>query len=138
MYSMILKVKFDYVPNILTKEHLYFRQVVLSANYLFGKTSVRQNIRRQNVRSAKCLSAKCLSAKCLSAKCPGTPTSSPSPKVWGTHTKQDVHVIIDAIYDEREGIWRRNLFMLPSGAVGKKFVSETIGTMMPSNSKTLP
>jgi hypothetical protein len=77
---MILKVKFAYVPNILTKEHLYFRQVVLSANYLFGKTSVRQNVRsakrpstkcpfgkmsfgkmsvRQNVRSAKRPLAKC-------------------------------------------------------------------------------
>ena len=52
------------------------------------------------------------------------PTSSPSPKVWGTHTKQDVHVIIDAIYDEIV-FWRRNLFILPSGAVGKKFVIET-------------
>ena len=52
------------------------------------------------------------------------PTSSPSPKVWGTNTKQDVHVIIDAIYDEIV-FRRRNLFMLPSGAVGKKFVVET-------------
>ena len=52
------------------------------------------------------------------------PTSSPSPKIWGTHTNQDVHHTIDAIYDEIV-FWRRNLFMLPSGAVGKKFVSET-------------
>ena len=28
------------------------------------------------------------------------PISSPSPKVWGTRTKQDVHHTIDAIYDE--------------------------------------
>ena len=53
------------------------RQNVRSAKRPFGKTSVRQNVRRQNVLSAKCLSAKCLSAKCLSAnclsaKCPGT------------------------------------------------------------------
>ena len=51
------------------RRYLYFRQVVRSSNCPFGKTSVRQNVRRQNVRSAECLSAKCLSAKCLSAKC---------------------------------------------------------------------
>ena len=58
--------------NISIFGKLSFRQTVRSAKCPFGKTSVRQNVRRQNVRSAKCLSAKCLSAKCLSAKCPGT------------------------------------------------------------------
>jgi hypothetical protein len=52
------------------------------------------------------------------------PTSSPSLSMGNSYTKQDLHVIINAIYDEIV-FWRRNLFMLPSGAVGKKFVSET-------------
>lgn len=45
-------------------------------------------------------------------------------RIWGNHTKEDIHHKIDAIYDEIV-LWRRNLFMLPSGAAGKKFVSET-------------
>jgi hypothetical protein len=36
------------------RRYLYFRQVVRSSKCLFGKMSVRQNVRRQNVRSAKC------------------------------------------------------------------------------------
>jgi hypothetical protein len=47
------------------------------------------------------------------------------PNVWGQDlTKEDVHHTIDQIYNEIV-FWRRNLFMLPSGAAGKKFITET-------------
>ena len=52
------------------------------------------------------------------------PTSHPSRRIWGEHTTEDIREKIDAIYDEIV-VWRRNIFMLPSGAAGKQFVSET-------------
>ena len=51
-------------------------------------------------------------------------SSSIEPKLWGDHTKDDIHHKIDVIY-EKIAFWRRNLFKLPSGAAGKKFISET-------------
>ena len=46
------------------------------------------------------------------------PTSRPSRRIWGDYTTEDIHKRIDAIYDEIV-VWRRNIFMLPSGAIGK-------------------
>ena len=51
-------------------------------------------------------------------------SSSIEPKLWGDHTKDDIHHKIDVIY-EKIAFWRWNLFKLPSGAAGKKFISET-------------
>lgn len=51
-------------------------------------------------------------------------TSSIQTKIWGDHTKDDIYHKIDTIY-EKIVFWRRNLFKLPSGASGKKFISET-------------
>ncbi len=49
--------------------------------------------------------------------------SSQSPRIWGTHTKDDLQQIVNAIYEEIV-FWRKNVFMLPSGAAGKAFVKE--------------
>ena len=53
-----------------------------------------------------------------------TTSSSIQPKLWGDHTKDDIHHKIDVI-NEKITFWRRNLFKLPSGAAGKKFISGT-------------
>lgn len=50
--------------------------------------------------------------------------SQPETQIWGSLTKEDVYHTIDQIYNEIV-YWKRNLFMLPSGAAGKKFISET-------------
>ena len=46
------------------------------------------------------------------------------PLVWGSYTLQDIELIINATYDEVVH-WRKNIFMLPSGAAGKAFIRET-------------
>ena len=45
-------------------------------------------------------------------------------KTWGDYTKDNIHQVIHSIY-EKIVYWRRNVFKLPSGAAGKKFVAET-------------
>lgn len=53
-----------------------------------------------------------------------TAMSRPPPvPVWGKLTLEDVTMIIDNIYDEVV-FWRRNVFLLPSGTAGKKFIKE--------------
>lgn len=44
--------------------------------------------------------------------------------VWGSHTIEDLEQITDALYDEIVK-WRKNIFMIPSGLAGKKFIEET-------------
>ena len=51
------------------------------------------------------------------------PTMHPSRRVWGNYTTEDIHQKIDAIYDEIV-VWRRNIFMSPSGAAGTHLVIE--------------
>jgi hypothetical protein len=46
------------------------------------------------------------------------------PKVWGLHTKEDLHQILNATYEEIV-LWRKNVFKLPTGGTGKKFIAET-------------
>ena len=46
------------------------------------------------------------------------------PKIWGPHTKDDMNLIMNATYDEVVH-WRRNLFLLPSGAAGKAYIRDT-------------
>eukprot|EP00794_Sanderia_malayensis_P001504 gene1504-biopygen1250 len=46
-------------------------------------------------------------------------------QIWGNHTFQDLIVKFDSIYNEIV-FWRRNLFKLPSGSEGKKFVHELV------------
>lgn len=46
-------------------------------------------------------------------------------KIWGDHTLDDVIQIFNATYDEVVH-WRRNLFLLPTGAAGKRYITETI------------
>ena len=43
--------------------------------------------------------------------------------VWGNHTLPDVTQVITTIYDEIV-FWRRNVFMLPTGATAKRFLCE--------------
>ena len=50
------------------------------------------------------------------------PTSI-KPETWGVFTEDDIHNKINVIYEEIV-YWGRNLFKLPSGAAGKKFISE--------------
>jgi hypothetical protein len=45
----------------------------------------------------------------------------PAPLIWGSHTREDLNQIINYAYDEIV-FWRKNVFMLPSGAAGKVFV----------------
>ena len=45
-------------------------------------------------------------------------------KVWGDHSLADVKQILDVIYEESV-YWRRNLFLLPTGAAAKKYITET-------------
>ena len=47
----------------------------------------------------------------------------PAPLIWGSHTREDLNQIINYAYDEIV-FWRKNVFMLPSGAAGKAFVKE--------------
>ena len=57
------------------------------------------------------------------------------PLVWGSYTLQDIELIINATYDEVVQ-WRKNIFMLPSGAEGKAFAKRrdclTSGQKTPS------
>ena len=46
------------------------------------------------------------------------------PLVWGSYTLLDIDMIINSTYDEIVH-WRRNVFMLPSGASGKAFTRAT-------------
>ena len=46
------------------------------------------------------------------------------PLVWGSYTLEDLELIVNATYDEIVR-WRKNVFMLPSGAAGKAFIRET-------------
>ena len=41
--------------------------------------------------------------------------------IWGQYSKLDVEQIISAIYEEIVH-WRKNVFLLPSGATGKKYL----------------
>lgn len=47
--------------------------------------------------------------------------SQQSPRIRGCHTKKDLVQIVNSVYEE---IWRKNVFMLPSGSAGKDFVRE--------------
>ena len=47
----------------------------------------------------------------------------PKINIWGNHSQQDIEQIISAIYEE-SARWRRNLFLLPTGHAGKKFINE--------------
>ena len=50
--------------------------------------------------------------------------SRDEPLVWGSYTMADIELVINSTYDEIVH-WRRNIFMLPSGAAGKSFIRET-------------
>ena len=45
------------------------------------------------------------------------------PSSWGSVTGEEISHSITCAYDEIV-TWKRNIFRVPSGAVGKKFVSE--------------
>ena len=54
----------------------------------------------------------------------------------GDHSLADVEQILDVIY---EGVyWRRNLFLLPTGAAGKKYITETTRLIEIWNQKVDP
>ena len=52
------------------------------------------------------------------------PETRQSPFIWGSHTKNDLCQIVNGAYEEIV-FWRKNVFMLPSGAAGKAYVKET-------------
>ena len=43
--------------------------------------------------------------------------------IWADHNYDDLKQIIDSAYEEIV-FWNKNLFLLPSGAAGKKFITE--------------
>ena len=60
------------------------------------------------------------------ATIPTASTSSTLPqptRIWGNHSNNDLKQIVNSIYEEIV-FWRKNVFMLPSGAAGKAFVKE--------------
>ena len=44
--------------------------------------------------------------------------------VWGNHSSEDIFQVGNAIYEEIVK-WRKNVFKLPSGAAGKRYIKET-------------
>ena len=61
--------------------------------------------------------------------------AKPRLPVWGNHCKEDLEQIIDSIYDEVV-YWRKNLFLLPSGRIGKLYISETTRLLEAFNSNS--
>ena len=55
--------------------------------------------------------------------------------VWGALTLEELDQISQALYNEIIG-WRKNLFMIPSGSSGKKYVAETTRLITNWNNKT--
>ena len=47
----------------------------------------------------------------------------PVRKVWGDHSFEDICQIGNAMYEEIV-FWRKNLFKLPTGAAGKRYLRE--------------
>ena len=54
------------------------------------------------------------------------PALKPTEKqgIWGIHTLKDLEQIFSAIYNEITK-WRKNLFDIPSGSSGKRFIEES-------------
>ena len=44
-------------------------------------------------------------------------------RIWGPHTENDLFQIVSAVYEEVVH-WQKNLFLVPTGACGKKFIKE--------------
>ena len=69
---------------------------------------------------------------------PPPPTPPPpieQAQMWGPHTMQDLAQVLNATYNETTK-WRKNLFNIPSGAVGKRFVEEMTRLINEWNNKT--
>lgn len=64
------------------------------------------------------------------------PTNPPN-AVWGTLTYDDVNLIGSAMYEEIVH-WRKNLFKLPSGASGKRYIRELTRLIDVWNSDSQP
>ena len=57
--------------------------------------------------------------------------------VWGNHTYDDLTMITSAIYEEVVK-WKKNLFKLPSGGAGKRYIRELTRLIEIWNSDSLP
>ena len=57
--------------------------------------------------------------------------------VWGVHSSEDIWQIGSSIYEEIV-FWRRNVFKLPSGAAGKRYIKETTRLIEIWNSNKMP
>lgn len=51
------------------------------------------------------------------------PHFSLASRIWGDHMKEDIYQIVKTICEEIV-FWRKNIFILPSGASGKAFIKE--------------
>ena len=51
-------------------------------------------------------------------------TTALQSSVWGSHNESDFKQIINSAYEEIVH-WRKNIFLFPSGASGKQFITET-------------
>ena len=58
-----------------------------------------------------------------------------NPQIWGTHTFHDLSQIFNAIYNETTK-WKKNIFNIPSGAAGKRFVEESTRLISEWNNKS--
>ena len=58
-----------------------------------------------------------------------------SMSIWGSHDVTDLTQIVNSAYDEIV-FWRRNIFKLPSGVAGKKYIKESTKLIESWNSAT--
>ena len=58
-------------------------------------------------------------------------------KVWGDHSEEDITQVFSAMFEEVV-YWRRNIFLVPSGAAGKQYIKETTRLIRIWNSRTVP
>ena len=62
--------------------------------------------------------------KIIDVKVPALDTTALESSVWGSHNESDFKQIINSAYEEIVH-WRKNIFLLPSVASGKQFITET-------------
>jgi hypothetical protein len=109
--------------------------------HVYEKSFKSERGRAQHLNSCRIKQTKIWIATSKSASKPGLEDSTPtvtgdtrsnmarlnpspsqqSPRIRGCHTKKDLVQIVNSVYEE---IWRKNVFMLPSGSAGKDFVRE--------------
>ena len=60
---------------------------------------------------------------------------SQQPLIWGNHTFEDLTQIVSTVYEEMTK-WRKNIFKVPSGVAGKRFIGEVTRMITEWNNQT--